>query len=329
MIQVYRGQQDGFPAPAFGSYEALGLDAEVCTDRYSRFGAYGYDEDSEDEMPGFTRPSPVLWWEVDWSRLQSLCLERNANRYKSIDTANPSSQSPLALGLPQAPNEPGETEPAGTSNVKQFYPRSAVLIRAWGGLDWTPNHREYLRSLIMELSLHSGGEYEIYLLIHVKDGEVPIYSNADTINRLRNHIPKEFRNMALFFNKKLLEAWYPKIKEHRYISPFTLSHCHNALLTDTRLAVLSCNITNLCKYSHSSIPTSTTIGSLNWIVVSQDIATTFWTVRSHSRDNNRVNISGSETPTSTHQESTAIGANSPKWCMKVSQASQTARSGAQ
>lgn len=221
MVQVYRGQQDGFPAPSFGSYEALGLDRDVCTDRYSRFGPYGYDEDSEDEVPGFTRPAPVLWWEVDWNRLQSLCSERNVNRYKSIATVSPSSQSPLALGLPQAPNEPGEiepAEPAGTSNAKQFYPRSAVLIRAWSGLDWTPNHREYLRALIMELSLHSGGEYEVYLLIHVKDDEMPIFSNTETINWLRNHIPKEFRNMALFFNKNLLEAWYPRIKEHRYIN---------------------------------------------------------------------------------------------------------------
>ncbi|BCS23138.1 uncharacterized protein APUU_31363S [Aspergillus puulaauensis] len=216
MVQVYRGQQDGFPAPSFGSYEALGLDRDVCTDRYSRFGTYGYDEDSVDEVSGFTRPAPVMWWEVDWNRLQSLCLERNGNRYESIDTVSASSQSPLVLGLPQAPKKPGETEPGGTSNVKQFYPRSAVLIRAWNGLDWTPNHREYLRALIMELSLHSGGEYEVYLLVHVKDDEMPIFSNTETINRLRNHIPKEFRNMALFFNKKLLEAWYPKIKEHSF-----------------------------------------------------------------------------------------------------------------
>lgn len=41
MIQVYKGQQHGFPAPRFGSYEALDLDGDVCTDRYSRFGVYG------------------------------------------------------------------------------------------------------------------------------------------------------------------------------------------------------------------------------------------------------------------------------------------------
>ncbi|CAI7645299.1 unnamed protein product [Penicillium glandicola] len=213
MIQVYKGQQAGFPAPRFGSYEALGLDGNVCTDRYSRFGAYGYDDDGEDEVPGFTRPPAVPWCEVDWNRLQNLCLERNADRYESIDAVNFSNSSPLAFNLPRAPYKSWES-PVGASDVKQLQPRSAVLIRVWNGLNWQPHHREYLRALIMELSLHSGGEYQIYLLCHVKENEMPIFSDINTINRLRNSIPQEFRNMALFFNDKLLEAWYPKIEEH-------------------------------------------------------------------------------------------------------------------
>ncbi|KXG50850.1 uncharacterized protein PGRI_064220 [Penicillium griseofulvum] len=193
MIQVYKGQQAEFPAPRFGSYEALGLDGNVCTDRYSRYGAYGYDDDGEDEVPGFTRPPAVPWREVDWQRLQNLCLERNADRYVSTETANSSTQSPLAFDLPQAPHKLWETP---------------------NGLNWKPHHREYIRALIMELSLHSGGEYQIYILCHVKENEMPIFSDINTINQLRNSIPKEFRNMALFFNNKLLEAWYPKIEEH-------------------------------------------------------------------------------------------------------------------
>lgn len=214
MMQVYKGQQAGFPAPRFGSHEALDLDGDVCTDRYSRFGAYGYDQHGGDEVPGFTRPSAVPWSDVDWDSLQSLCLERNADRYESIKTVNSSNQSPLAFDLPQTPRKSSES-PVGTSDVKPFHSRSAVLIRAWNGLDWKAHHCEYLRALIMELSLHSGGEYQVYILIHVKDEEMPIFSDSETITRLRNAIPKEFRNMALFFNNKLLEAWYPKIEEHR------------------------------------------------------------------------------------------------------------------
>ena len=65
------------------------------------------------------------------------------------------------------------------TGVKQYQPRSALLIRAWHGLNWKPHHSEYLRALIMELSLHSGGEYQIYLLCHVKDSEMPIFSDQD------------------------------------------------------------------------------------------------------------------------------------------------------
>ncbi|KAJ6004542.1 hypothetical protein N7522_006187 [Penicillium canescens] len=221
MVQVYKGQQTGFPEPRFGSYEAMDLDGDVCTDRYSRFGAYGFDEDGEDEVPGFSRPPAVPWSRVDWYELQSLCLERNSGRYKSSDVVNVSMRSPLSFDLPNAPHKTWESPPVTASNVKRFNPRTALLIRAWNGLIWKPHHREYLRALIMELSLHSGGEYQIFLLIHVKDDEMPIFSDTKTINRLKSSIPEEFRNMALFFNNKLLEAWYPKIEEH---SPLLQHH---------------------------------------------------------------------------------------------------------
>ncbi|CAG8201153.1 unnamed protein product [Penicillium salamii] len=211
MMQVYKGNQAGFPEPRFGSHEAIGLDGAVCADRYSRFGAYGFDGDGEDEVPGFTRPPQVPWHEIDWNWLQYLCLERNADRYETIATVNSSQQNPLAFDLPEVPHKQWEPMEVG---VKQFHPRSAVLIRAWNGLNWKSHHREYLRALIMELSLHSGGEYQIYVLIHVKDNDMPIFSDSKTIKRLRESIPEEFRNMALFFNNKLLEAWYPKIEEH-------------------------------------------------------------------------------------------------------------------
>lgn len=69
----------------------------------------------------------------------------------------------------------------------------------------------------MELSLHSGAEYEVFLLVHVKDDTIPIYSDDNTVQRLKEiYIPAEFRNMTIFFNNKLLEAWYPKVEEHRY-----------------------------------------------------------------------------------------------------------------
>ena len=214
MVHVYKGKQVAFPEPSFGSYAAMGLDGDVCTDRYSRFGAYGYDEASDEIVSGFTRPAKVNWGEVDWYELQSLCFERNANRYPPGSAVNGSLGRPLTFESREPPRKfdgSGNSEPG----QKGYHPRSALLIRSWHDMVWTTHHREYLRALIMELALHSGAEYEIFLLVHVKDDELPIFSDKNTITRLRKSVPAEFRNMTLFFNNKLLEAWYPKIVEHR------------------------------------------------------------------------------------------------------------------
>lgn len=215
MVLVYKGKQAGFPESRYGSYDAMGLDGDVCTDRYSRFGAYGYDEDSLEDVPGFERPSPVSWSAVDWRELQSLCLERNTDRYRPGCAVNYSNQQPLFFELGEPPRRARHSDTSPSPNGKQYHPRSAILLRAWYGVKWTSSHCEYLRALIMELALHSGGEYEVFLLVHVKDDDLPIFSDAKTMDPLRMSIPKEFRNIAHFFNSKMLEAWCSKIAEHR------------------------------------------------------------------------------------------------------------------
>ena len=50
MVLVYQGKQVAVPQPRFGSHEAMGLDGDVCMDHYSRFGAYGYDDDSQEDV---------------------------------------------------------------------------------------------------------------------------------------------------------------------------------------------------------------------------------------------------------------------------------------
>jgi hypothetical protein len=212
MVMVYKGKQVGFPAPQFGSYQAMNLDGGVCTDRYSRYGAYGYGDDGRDDIPGFNKAPQVAWDEVDWNNLQESCFERNSNRYEPNSGFHFPGQSPLPF---EYENISKETESAG---LKQYYPRSAVLIRAWHDMVWTADLRQHLRSLIMELALHSGAEYRVFLLVHVKDDELPIFSDMQTIEQVKQGIPQEFRNISFFFNTKLLEAWYPRIYEHRYKS---------------------------------------------------------------------------------------------------------------
>lgn len=85
-------------------------------------------------------------------------------------------------------------------------------------MHWAANHHHYLRSLIMELSLHSGAEFEVILMIHVKEGSLP--SEPEAIQQLKEtHIPPEFHDMTFFFDDEMLEEEYPKIDEHRSVFP--------------------------------------------------------------------------------------------------------------
>ncbi|RKU44428.1 hypothetical protein DL546_007033 [Coniochaeta pulveracea] len=180
MMSVYLGNQRDFPFPMFGSHEALNLDSAVCADRCSRWAIYGHEETKRHtSCPKTVR---IDWDQVTWGSLQSQCAERNANR----------SSLPL--------------QPAYRS-------QSALIIRSYDGMKWSPTHRQYLRSLIMELSLHSGGEYQVYLLVDVK---APLNIHDDTAVRqfTAEHIPAEFHDITILFNADMLREWYPMIDEH-------------------------------------------------------------------------------------------------------------------
>jgi hypothetical protein len=67
----------------------------------------------------------------------------------------------------------------------------------------------------MELSLHSGAEYEVFLLVHVLDDSISISSDADIQRLKESNIPEEFWGITVFFNNEMLRNWYPKIEEHK------------------------------------------------------------------------------------------------------------------
>ncbi|KAJ5579589.1 uncharacterized protein N7459_005574 [Penicillium hispanicum] len=215
MMSVYIGTQEGFPRPKLGAFDAMGLDGQVCADRYSRYGVYGYGENHPD-VEGFQKPSPVNWETVNWATLQAKCYSRNADRY-ALGRDN----LRTVLGLPsgfstQRERGDGHKSSSGGSSgaVQRHKARSALLIRVWHTMEWTPNLIHYIRSVIMELSLHSGGEYDVFILVHVKD-DTPIHTDTTAAEKLkRMYVPAEFREMAILFNNHVLESWYPDVEEH-------------------------------------------------------------------------------------------------------------------
>lgn len=203
----------------FGSHEEIGLDASVCYDRYSRYGLYGYDEHNwQLDIGGFQRPKFIDWDEVSWGELQSECYERNADRYKPTQINQNYSRHILTETTAEQPQSTSEP-----SSSQKYRSRSAVILRASEEMNWSPSHRQYLRSLIMELSLHSGLEYQVFFMLDVKDELLPIEESDEAVEEVKTRtVPPEFHNMTVLFNNRLLRQWYPKIKEHRYVAEVCL-----------------------------------------------------------------------------------------------------------
>lgn len=70
--------------------------------------------------------------------------------------------------------------------------------------------------MVMELSLLSGAEYEVIILVDAKDQILPNPMDNAAMDSLKKvYLPEELRGLAVFFNTKLLGDWYPTIDAHQ------------------------------------------------------------------------------------------------------------------
>lgn len=202
-VMSYGGLPKGFPQPDLGSFDAVGLDGNVCFDRFARLGPYGLNENT----PDFRK--------VKWGQLQNECLERNKDRYKLSNIPT------LAPGIDEVGGSPpkdddlthGVKSRAGEESL-QYKPRTAVLIRTWDTYDYQENDIQAVRSLISELSLQSGGEYQIFLFVNIKDSNSPIFTDSAAYQKaLEQYVPEELRDIAMLWSEKVCTEWYPKVGE--------------------------------------------------------------------------------------------------------------------
>ncbi|KAJ5719675.1 hypothetical protein N7493_007253, partial [Penicillium malachiteum] len=202
LMKGYQWDQSRFPAPIFGSYKAWDLDDSLCTDRFSQYAAYGYGNE-EDE----------LWDDLNWGTLQQECVERNAGRYRHL---NPVDRiTTLHHSHDSQTNHANSSKTSQDTSQSNYHPRTAVILRTWIDKKYTPNDILFIRSMVMELSLHSGGEYEIILLVDSKDVELPEPGDKPGMEEFKkSHLPEELQDIAVFFNEKMLADWYPKIDVH-------------------------------------------------------------------------------------------------------------------
>ncbi|KAK3068888.1 hypothetical protein LTR53_013203, partial [Teratosphaeriaceae sp. CCFEE 6253] len=193
-VYAYPGVPQHMPQPLFGSHAELGLEEDVCFERFGRFGPYGYGYNSSDgglglgnksERAGseevFKQVGYVDYRAVDWGAAQRRCHDKNRRRFEG-------------------------TEEGG----KKKLPRQAYVLRTWTGYEYTPSQILTLRAMITELSLQSGGEYDVHFLVHVKNNSLPIWASPALHNAtLHAALPAEFHGLATLWSEAQMRLYYP------------------------------------------------------------------------------------------------------------------------
>lgn len=241
-VLVFKGRPRNFPDPGFGSYSTLGLDRNLCFERETRMGQYGLapvmDKDGK----------PINWDKVNWGELQNKCRERNSARFAATGPPNPyvdeddDSESPdlKKYGDPAADpdspdavlqtmkrfwrGQPGssvrqrsikgvfENKRAFNSTTKVKEARTALLLRSFTGKTYNDNDKQAIRSLITELSLRTGGEYQVFLFVHYRESEFDIWASEDLYRQaVEKHVPEEFRSITILWTEGAVDKMYPKL----------------------------------------------------------------------------------------------------------------------
>ena len=222
------------PVAMFGSYNTTGLGSDFCLDRHARYDPYGYDEgdlESNGGKPKANRASKVKWDQVDWGYLQGDCLLRNQYRYEPLQFVNrtttfwtPREEDIQAIDstLVLPDDEPQQSKSYRLwKSSQKFKQRTAIVLRTGESHEWTIDTIQYVRSMIVELSLHSGSEYEVIIMVESSDTNTKMFSNDASYQQiLKKIVPDEFKNITILFNRQLLEEWYPKVGQHEYVNRY-------------------------------------------------------------------------------------------------------------
>ncbi|KAJ5957013.1 hypothetical protein N7501_011292 [Penicillium viridicatum] len=228
-IQSYPGVPKGFPDPALGSNTMLGIRDDMCFDRFGRLGPYGLgygvkkggigagmDGHREGADRVWEDIPPVDFRQVDWAAAQHRCHSANRHRFNELPEPRLNRFISMPVGIPKVntlpPAEDSRQEPPKVGPER--LPRTAVVIRTWHDFHYTPEDIMYMRSVISELSLMSGGEYTIHFLVHVKDTNLQIWSDDETYQRVVDDaLPEEFRGMGTLWSEPQMALMYPGLEE--------------------------------------------------------------------------------------------------------------------
>jgi hypothetical protein len=238
-LQAYNGVTEGMPNNVIGSYELLGLRNDVCFERFGRLGPYGLgysrksggtgaalEGDREGMEKVWEKHPEVDFREVKWGAVLDRCLKKNDGRFKPMPRGRNHFFQTMAMDGPETEKRDvsGEkTHANGTSHIQpkakhnKLLPRTAVLIRTWWDYSYDDEDLMFLRSLIAELSVLSGGEYVVHFLIHVKDDNKQIWADENVYQEVLNtSLPAEFAGMGTLWSERQMGLIYGGVEESMY-----------------------------------------------------------------------------------------------------------------
>ncbi|KAK4462049.1 hypothetical protein QBC42DRAFT_338632 [Cladorrhinum samala] len=243
-ILVFKGRPRQFPETGFGSYNIFGIDRNLCFERETRLGQYGLN-------PAFDKDGQQIDWDqVNWGNLQTECAAKNKARFASSNPANEfldasSNESPdtadsqddeekekkkeseeltqtmgrlwrshmdMNIRRRELKEEMVGDRKSSNATIKIKEQRTALLLRSFTGKQYDDNDKQTIRSLITELSLRTGGEYQVFLFVHYKETEIDIWESEENYKQaIEKHVPQEFRSITVLWNEGAIDKLYRKL----------------------------------------------------------------------------------------------------------------------
>jgi hypothetical protein len=217
-LYAYQGLVQAQPEPVLGSHKLLGLRDDVCFDRFGRYGPYGLGYSLEDggvevgldtERAGseavWAKTGKINYTNIDWGDAQARCYNANKKRF-----LEPDGQGNPLMPIDQRHRSKKNTEQAFRETERQKIPRTAVVVRAYTGYQWSHHAILNFRAMVSELALRSGGEYAVHFLLHVRDNNEAIWADPDTVQRiLDDNVPAEFHSICTLWSEEQMRLVYP------------------------------------------------------------------------------------------------------------------------
>ncbi|CAK7201289.1 hypothetical protein SEUCBS139899_003992 [Sporothrix eucalyptigena] len=223
-LWAYPGVPQGQPEPLFGSHSLLGIREDVCFERFGRYGPYGLGYSKEEGGVGLgmdtendgadqiwspeSTSGRINYSNVDWAAAQRRCFEANEERFVPSHSAKYSTKDPLSM-----PNHDSTAVEANNTSGLKKIERTAIVMRCYAGFKWSLHSILNMRALVSELSLRSGGEYDVYILLHARDENIPVWADEETaMNFIADNIPPEFRGLTTLWSEGQMRLLYPGMR---------------------------------------------------------------------------------------------------------------------